>query len=773
MLIALLSLLAALAGGAGGTVTGVVQDTTGAVVPGASVIARTADGDRSAVSGADGRFTIESAAGSVTLIVRAPGFAEKEQRVDASTSPVTVVLDPAGLREDITVAASRTAQRLGDVPASVNVLRAEDIRNSPAVVADDVLRQLPTFSLFRRTSSLSSHPTAQGVSLRGIGPSGVSRTLVLFDGIPFNDPFGGWVYWTRIPLEDADRIEVIDGSTSSLYGNYAMGGVISITTARAQRRTIEFKPQYGSLNSPKLDLFGSDVWGKVSLTADGSFFKTDGFPIVIAKERGLVDNKANVDFQNVNVRAEFTPASNFNARVRVGHFRENRDNGKASTIDGTEEGNSTRWTAVSGGIRAVLRDQSDLQVNLYSDFETFRSNFLAVPAATPLRSLGRMTLNQRVPTTGVGASAQWSKPLSAGRQLVQAGFDWRWVTGDSNEDALDAVRGQTITLQRVSGGSQRSFGVFIQDMFQPTASFTATLSARVDHWSSYDAYNLETNIPAGTPTATNVPSLPGREDTVVSPRAAAMYHVTDRISVWGSIGAGFRAPTLNELYRQFRVGTVLTLANNALAPERLIGGEFGLNLAPTKDLTLRFTAYGNQVTNPVASITILTQGANVTQQRQNMGKTRINGVQADADYRLGKYWRVAGGYLFNSARVVEFDANPALIDKYLPQVPKDRGSIRLTYSDPRTLTATFGVFGMGRQFDDDLNVRLVPGEFLAGLPGYVTTDLTLSRSFTRNFDVYFGAQNLLGEEYIVGTLPTTIGSPRLMNVGVRVRFSGR
>ena len=114
------------------------------------------------------------------------------------------------LFETVTVTPTRSEQRLGDVPASVNVVEKETIRQSPAVVADDVLRQVPTFSLFRRSSSLSSHPTAQGVSLRGIGPSGVSRTLVLVDGVPFNDPFGGWVYWTRVPLDSVDRIEVID-----------------------------------------------------------------------------------------------------------------------------------------------------------------------------------------------------------------------------------------------------------------------------------------------------------------------------------------------------------------------------------------------------------------------------------------------------------------------------------------------------------------------------------------------------------------------------------
>ena len=187
------------------------------------------------------------------LIVRAPSFGEVRQTVaaDAARLELDIVLQPATLSETVTVTASRTEQRLRDVPASVNVLTQEDIRRSPGVVADDVLRQIPTFSLFRRTSSLAAHPTAQGVSLRGIGPSGVSRTLVLLDGVPFNDPFGGWVYWTRVPLDATDRIEIVDSASSSLYGNYAMGGVINVMTAAAMRRTVDVKAQSRESQQPE------------------------------------------------------------------------------------------------------------------------------------------------------------------------------------------------------------------------------------------------------------------------------------------------------------------------------------------------------------------------------------------------------------------------------------------------------------------------------------------------------------------------------------------
>src|SRR5690606_35039183 len=173
----------------------------------------------------------------------APGCAEARSAapVAAARLGLRIVVRPSGVAELVTVTPARAELARDSVPASVSVMSRDEIQRSPATVADDVLRRLPSFSLFRRTSSIAAHPTAQGVSLRGIGPSGVSRTLVLLDGIPFNDAFGGWVYWSRIPLEQADRVEVVEGASSSLYGNYALGGVVNIVSASPTPRTLSFK----------------------------------------------------------------------------------------------------------------------------------------------------------------------------------------------------------------------------------------------------------------------------------------------------------------------------------------------------------------------------------------------------------------------------------------------------------------------------------------------------------------------------------------------------
>jgi outer membrane receptor protein involved in Fe transport len=746
------------------SVTGTVRDIAGGAVPGAMIIVRSGSRDQRVVSGPDGRFTVRApASADVILIVRAAGFAELQHPVapGAARADIDLVVVPATVTETVMVTATRGERRAGDVPASVSMLDRQDIRQSPALVADDVLRQIPTFSLFRRTSSLASHPTAQGVSLRGIGPSGVSRTLVLVDGVPVNDPFGGWVYWSRVPLESADRIEVVDGSSSSLYGNYAMGGVINFVTSPATPKTLDVKAQYGSRNTPKVDFVGSHVWGKVGVTVDGNVFDTDGYAIVRASERGRVDNNAAVRFRNLNVKLDYAASERVRAFVRAGYFDEHRDNGKASTIDGTEEANDTTWRAASGGVRIRMPDTSELQATVFTDVETFHSNFLAVPVTTPPRNLGRMTLTQTVPTTSVGGMVQWSRALGT-RQYFTAGTDWRWVDGDSEENGLDAVSGTQVTLNRVSGGTQRSVGLFVQDLIVPIPELTLTLSARVDGWRNYNGHNLETSLIGAA--VNNVPSLPTRSDTVASPRAAARYHVTSRVDVWGDIGWGFRAPTLNELYRQFRVGQTLTLANNALGPERLIGGEGGISVAASRHATLRSTWFDNRMKDPVSNVTISQVGQAVTQQRQNLGRTRIRGLQSDVEYRFGTAWKLSAAYVYEQAKITDNPSTLTLVGKWLPQVPAHRGSIRAAYSNPKLLTLAAGVQFVGSQFDDDVNT---PSR---RLPKFALADVTASRAFGRNLELFVGAQNIFDAEYFVGTLPTTVGAPRLVTGGLRVRL---
>ena len=286
--------------------------------------------------------------------VAAPGFALKIETVDLRTAPnatLEIRLETGRITEQVIVTPARSEQRLGDVPASVTVMDSEEIRRSPAVVADDVLRQIPTFSLFRRTSSLSSHPTSQGVSLRGIGPSGTSRTLVLIDGVPFNDPFGGWVYWTRGAADERRPHRVVDGSTLEPVRQLRDG-------RRHQHRDQPPDAPNGgdqaAVRQPHQSegrLLRQRPWDRLGVAVEGSLFNTDGFPIVAESERGPIDNNATSSYRNVTGKFDYNPTD------RVTRSSAPAISPRTASTRRSVESQRYPWTTASGGVRILLPDQ--------------------------------------------------------------------------------------------------------------------------------------------------------------------------------------------------------------------------------------------------------------------------------------------------------------------------------------------------------------------------------------------------------------------------------
>lgn len=747
------------------TISGSVHDPAGTPVAKASVLVRhPSSPDVTTATDAEGRFRVEIAPSAFTLTVSAPGFRSVTiTRRALDTSPLDVRLDP-GIDQSVTVTAGRLEQQLTSVASAVSMVDRVDIERSPALTTDDVLRQVPAFSLFRRSSSLAAHPTAQGVSLRGIGPSGVSRTLVLLDGVPFNDPFGGWVSWTRVPRPSIDRIEVVEGSAANLFGNYAMGGAVNILTRTPAAPWVDASLQYGERDTALVDGSVALRRGGWSGIVDGGLFRTGGYPVVVEEERGAVDGNVSAAARRLFVSAEYAPSSRTVIRGRVDVFDESRDNGKRSTIDGRPEENDTDWFSARGGFRRVLGGH-ELRADVFGDRVRFRSNFLAVPAATPARSVGRMTLEQFVPSSSTGAAAQWTR--ASARAVLTGGIDWRRVEGESRERVLDPLTGSHTVLRRWSGGAQSNAGAFVQAIVTPVAPLVLTMALRHDRWSNGDGHHLEVDA-SGEPSSNHQP-LPDSRDQVTTPRVSALLRLNDAASIWSSLGWAFRAPTLNELYRQFRVGLVTTLANTTLEAERLRAIDAGIRLVPHPSMLVRVGWFDNSLRDAVSNVTLSSSPSGTIQQRQNLGLTSGRGAQADASWHPSARFSVTGAYIYNRAIVSEFPANPDLAGKWLPQVPRHRSTLQVVAAHPTLADVTVSIQAAGRQFDDDLNVRRVPGRTEPGLPGFVTVDLHASRTITRHLSVFAGAQNLFGREVYAGTLPTTVGAPRLASIGVRWR----
>ena len=738
-----ISIAGATQGPQGGVLSGQITDQTDLAVGGVQIGLRGLSTAviRASRSGQDGSFSIQGLPpDSYQVRLSAPGFTEHAEVVllgENQTLNLNIRLRVALLPETITVTPTGSEQRVGDLAASVSVLNEDAIHRSPALALDDVLRQVPTFSLFRRTSSLAAHPTTQGVSLRGIGPSGVSRTLVLLDDMPFNDPFGGWVYWSRVPLLSVDQIEILEGPNSNLYGNYAMGGVIHVLTRKPERKTLAVEGRAGNRKTAKLDFFASDVWGSWGLSLDGSLFHTDGYKIVAPGQRGSVDIEAGAEHHNFNLKLDYTPSANFNFFVKGSLFSEHRSNGTPL------QQNDTQYRFLGGGVRFRTPDNSEWKASFFSQFQTFGSSFSSVADD---RNSERLVLSQEVPTYGYGGFTQWSKSVTASH-LLSAGFDWRWVDGESQE--IPTFSGQLRKL----GGRQRAVGVFLQDSWTLLPGLQALLSARFDHWRNYD---ISPDVFSGPP-----PVDPETETSRVSGRIGLSYQVTDSVSLWSAVGTGFRTPTLNELYRRFRVGAVTTLANFDLAPERLKGVEGGLNHALNDKLFWRVTGFWNRLKDPVSNVTIALN----LRQRQNLGRTRTWGLQTELEYRPSRRWRFAGAYLLDDSTVQEAPANPALEGNRLAQVAKHKFTVQAAYMNPQAVDIALMGKLIGPQFDDDLN--------LFKLGSYFVLDATVSRRLGETTEAFLAVENLFNREYPVRSNPASIGTPLLIQGGVRFQIRGR
>src|SRR6266849_4460405 len=272
---------------------GVVFDSSGAPVDKARIEFRSDTETRLATTDDTGGFAIPNITSGGRLLVSYPGFTTVAivVRSTSVTDPLQIYLQPAPLVERIIVTPVG-GDHISAVPNSQFSISKQEIELSGSLALDDVLREAPGFSLFRRSGSLFANPTSQGVSLRGVGASGASRATVLLDGVPLNSPFGAWVYWDRVPKLSVESVEVVSGAASDLYGSGALGGVVNIVTKPLRKSFATAESSHGNENTPAVSLdtgVVKDNWGiSVALQA----IRTNGYILVPRDQRGSIDTAA-------------------------------------------------------------------------------------------------------------------------------------------------------------------------------------------------------------------------------------------------------------------------------------------------------------------------------------------------------------------------------------------------------------------------------------------------------------------------------------------------
>ena len=738
-------------------ISGTVTDSQNAPIQDAEIIVlNKKNAIAKTLTDVDGKFSI-NLQNNLTIFVKAEGFADLSKTLPQNfNETLNIVLEPEILRDEVTVLITRTESRLNETPASVVVLARETLETTAAQTVDDSLRQIAGFTLFRRSSSKTSNPTTQGANLRGLAGSGASRAAILLDGLSLNDAFGGWTFWSRVPQIAVEQAEVLRGGASAFYGDQGLSGAVNLRTKKFDNEPI-FRLQTSAGTQETFDGSLFTAYGKRGWNFDLALesFQTAGYIATAENERGVIDANANSRHNNgvltiekrlsePSAVADDLSRSNGRVFVKTNIFSERRDNGTSLT------NNKTYFRQIAFGADFSNEKTGAFQFRSFIEKQTYDQTFSAISNNRNTETLSRI---QRIPSQAFGANLFYTKVFGA-NHVVSSSLEFKQVRGFSDEIVFMNNRASLLVG---AGGNQQIFGVFVQDVWRVLPKLTLNFGGRFDYWENKNALSSTRTL---SNNVTNTINFPDRRENAFSPRIAALYQINQNFSFVASYAKSFRAPTLNELYRAFRVGNVLTRANENLQSERADTFETGLNFTGfAKKLNLRGNFFIAEVSRPVVSVTLTTTPNLITRQRQNVGKTRARGIELDAEYSPFAKVKFSASYLFTDSRVADFPSNPLLIRNFLPQVARNQLTFQTAYRPTAKLTFSLQSRFSGAQFEDDLNtLRLKP---------YSTFDAFVSYKF-KKIELFSAVENLFNSRYDIGLTPNrTIAAPRFVRIGLR------
>jgi len=731
---------------AAGTISLSVEDSSGAVLQGATVW--DASGRLLGRTDAYGKLSIVCAA-PCQVRVAATGFSEASVQLTTST---TIQLKPRALIEAVTVTAYRAPLSELESPVTTRLLSEAALGTTAAVTLDGELRQLPGVELFRRSSSLVANPSSQGISLRGLGSTSASRTLLTEGDVPLNDPIGGWIHWQEQPELAIQSIELVRGGASDLYGSSAIGGVISVIPARPASELYELRSSYGDEGTYDDSLLLQTKRGPWGLMGAGGLLGTDGYIQEAPAQRGPVDVASNDHSQNAMVLAE-RDRGPLRLFVRGNGFNEWRHNGTPYQVNGTR---LLRYAA--GGDWQGPHDGS-LAVRIYGSDERFRQTFSSI---SNLGDFGIPTCSYRcgeipskfsfVPDNELGAAAHWNQPLGAGL-LVVAGAD----VHDARIWDLEHSFVSTPALTNLHD-HQRDSAAYTEAIWVRKA-WTLTASSRMDWFQNYDGQKLQLN---GSNWVLSAAQPKQRDQRFFDPRIGVSRKLSGHWALSASGFRAFRAPTPNELYRSTQVGSELTEPNGNLLSEQATGWETGV-ATKWRWGNIRSSYFLTQVNRAIDAVTSKTN-PNLLM-RENLGQIESRGLSVDYELAPLRWLAVDGGYQYAHATVTNDSQTPALVGNWIPEVARNLATMNVRAFRPALGTVNLQGRLSGRQFDDDDNDYL--------LHGYFRLDAYASHNFGRRFQLFSAGENLLDRRIEVSKTPTTtLAMPRDARVGFLVRLGG-
>ena len=659
----------------------------------------------------------------------------------------------SGPVETVVVTGAKLPEPVGN--AAYSVVTLDQTALSQFDQLDSSLEQVPGLSLFRRSTSLNSNPTTDGVSLRSIAPSGAGRALVLLDGVPLNDPFGNWVIWSAMPYEDIGSAEIERGAGSGPYGAGALTGTILLSERDFVDGISQADASAGNLGTYRGGASGGVALGNVDLFGSADDEQSDGWIPVVPSQRGPADTHTWLDDGAATLRAQ-TQFDDVIATARVGYYdqdlgaglqgAESKARGETASLTFAEPSasGSIGWRAQGWLIDSNL---SNTSVSVSGSVPGAQS------VATPAND------QYAIPALGFGFNA--AALGSKGDFRWEAGGDLRDNSGESREDY--SYNGVHFTSGRRSGGQLFVGGLYAEGAYD-TGKWLLTAGVRADYWADSQGHLVQTSLATGAVTLSD--DYPGRDGVVPTARLGARYNFAGDQYLRVAAYSGFRPASLNELYRPFRVGNVVTDANAGLVPEELYGVEAGWG-GVLGGFSWDATGFVNQLHNAVENVTVpsLSTPTLTTQQRNNVGDINALGVEADAAGKLTDTLSLRAALSLTDARVDPSAGVLAIYPKLEGKRPAEAPTTTITGGalwqalDKLVLSAEF--HWDSARFEDDLNT--------IKLGSALVLDLRAEYEIRDRISIFATVDNVVNDNIATGNTTGVInyGEPRVYEIGLK------
>lgn len=653
---------------------------------------------------------------------------------------------------DIVVTGTALPEAKGDAAYDIVTISKDRLGGTASNRVEDALRDVAGLQQFRRSDSRSANATSQGATLRGLGGNASSRALLVLDGVPQSDPFGGWVTWPAYQAIRLSSVRVTRGGGSGVYGSGALSGTIELSSLDAgQASGLMGDLSYGSRDSVEGNVLAGGRLGSGFGFVSASYARGDGFVPIVTAQRGAADIAAPYEQASAALRGIAPLSADTELQAFALGFSDRRTRGTILSGNG--------GTGADASLRLVHKGHWAWQALAYLQVRKFHSGFVSVNAA---RSSVSQTVDQfNVPSTGLGGRFELRPPLWDGLEL-RFGADYRRTVGETRE-LFTYVAGFPTRI-REAGGNSDTLGAFAE-LTAELGSLSLTGGGRIDHWTIRDGRLSERTLATGASIRNDRPAnRDGWEPTGRIGLAWEAGAVTMRAAAY----LGWRLPTLNELYRPFRVGTDATAANPALRTERSKGVELGIDLKPAEKVGVRATLFANRLDRAIANVTLDTGPGNFPgvgfvavggayRQRQNLDAIRSNGFELDAHASFGD-WRLDASYAYADVRVRASGAALGLDGLRPAQVPRHLVSATLGWHEI-SLTARY----VAAQFEDDGNTRRL-GDAL-------TLDAVAAIPVAQRLSITLRGENLTNTEVDVGISGAGIverAAPRTLWIGIRL-----